>query len=87
MMYYFKLVLQGTITSIEAKSVDIASPGFVTATKEEYDTFLASLPPPEPPLACPEFSTSPPGQAPPARLDNIEEFLYEVTAFCKAKFG
>jgi len=39
------------------------------------------------PLPCPEFSASPPGNAPPVRLDNIETFLHELSTFCKATFG
>ena len=47
-MYYFKLVEDEKITSVESKSVNVASPGFVEATKGEYDTFMASLPAIEP---------------------------------------
>ncbi len=47
-MIYFKQVKGGVIASVEAKSVDIASPGFVKATKAEYDNFIASLPVREP---------------------------------------
>ena len=43
-MYYFKLVENGLIPSVEAKSRDIASPGFVKTTKAKYDSFIASLP-------------------------------------------
>ena len=44
-MYYFKQVENGNIISIESKNVDVKSPGFVKATKAEYDGFHASLPP------------------------------------------
>ncbi|GAJ02297.1 unnamed protein product [marine sediment metagenome] len=30
--------------SVEAKSIASISPGFIKATKAEYDTFIASLP-------------------------------------------
>ena len=45
-MYYFKMVVDKKITSVEAKTVDVASPGFVKATKEKYDAFIATLPAP-----------------------------------------
>lgn len=48
-MFFYKQVKQGKITSVEAKSIDAISLGFVKATKAEYDTFIASLPEPEPP--------------------------------------
>ncbi|GAI43056.1 unnamed protein product, partial [marine sediment metagenome] len=50
-MYYYKQVKNDNIVSIEAKSIDAASPNFVKATKAEYDDFMASLPvvEPEPP--------------------------------------
>ena len=47
-MYYYKLVEDEKITSVESKSVNVASPNFVEATKGEYDTFMASLPVIEP---------------------------------------
>jgi len=47
-MYYYKQVVDGEIISVEAKSIDSCSPDFVSATKAEYDTFMASLPEPEP---------------------------------------
>ena len=50
-MYYYKQVKDGKIISVEAKSADSCSPGFKKATKAEYDSYLASLPPkpsPEP---------------------------------------
>lgn len=49
-MYYYKQVKDGVITSVESKSVDTASPGFIKATKTEYDNFIASLPVIEPVL-------------------------------------
>lgn len=48
-MYYYKQVKDGNIVSIEAKSGDAISPNFAKATKAEYDSFMASLPEPEPP--------------------------------------
>lgn len=42
-MFYFKQIKDGKIVSVESKSVDIASPDFIRATKAEYDNFLASL--------------------------------------------
>lgn len=48
-MYYFKLVEDGEIISVEAKSVNVASSGFIPATKDEFNAFIAALPPePEP---------------------------------------
>ena len=49
-MYYFKQVKDNRIVSVEAKSVNVASPGFVEASKAEYDDFVASLPAPEVPI-------------------------------------
>lgn len=48
-VYYFKKIENGIITSVESKSVNVASPFFIEATQAEYDDFIASLPPPEPP--------------------------------------
>lgn len=48
-MYYYKQVKEGKIGSVEVKSNDVASPNFVKATKAEYDSFIASLPPPPEP--------------------------------------
>lgn len=48
-MFYYKQVEQGEIISVEAKDKASISPNFINATKAEYDTFIASLPPPEPP--------------------------------------
>lgn len=45
-MYYFKKVVNGLIISVETKSVKVASPGFVKATKIEVEKHLATLPPP-----------------------------------------
>ena len=47
-MYYYKQVTAGNVVSVEAKSVDKLSPGFVKTTKVEYDGFIASLPIPIP---------------------------------------
>lgn len=50
-MYYYKQVKNGEIVSVEAKSIDVASPGFVKATEGEYNDYISSLPEvkPEPP--------------------------------------
>jgi len=48
-MFYYKQVQDDKIISVEAKSLDATSPDFVEATKAEYDSFIASLPIPEPP--------------------------------------
>ena len=48
-MYYYKQVKDGNIVSVETKSRDAISPNFIKATKAEYDGFIASLPPTEPP--------------------------------------
>lgn len=47
-MYYFKQVKNGGIVSVEAKSVNVASPNFVETIKSVYDYFIASLPVIEP---------------------------------------
>ncbi len=47
-MHYYKRVEDGKIVSVEAKSLDAASPNFVKATKAEYGNFIASLPVVEP---------------------------------------
>jgi len=49
-MYYFKQENEGEIVSVESKSINVASPGFIDATEEEYLNYLASLPPVEPPV-------------------------------------
>lgn len=43
-MFYYKKMKGKTIISIESKSKDIASPGFIPATENEYNQFIASLP-------------------------------------------
>ena len=43
-MYYYKQVTNNKIVSVEAKSVDIASPDFTKATLQEVTDFKASLP-------------------------------------------
>jgi len=47
-MFYFKQTKDGKITSVEAKSVNVASSGFVKTTKKVYNDFIASLPVIEP---------------------------------------
>jgi len=44
-MNYFKQISDGKIVSVESKSVNLASPDFIEATKAEHKTFLKSLPP------------------------------------------
>jgi len=73
-MYYYKQVIDNVITSVESKSVKVASPGFIEAVKLEYDVFIASLPITEPALPL-VFTASPPGEALGNRLNNIEDFL------------
>lgn len=53
-MFYYKQIKDGKITSIEAKSLDAISPNFIKATKAEYDTFISSLPEPQPPEPTPD---------------------------------
>ena len=43
-MFYYKQLKDGKIVSVEAKSRDTTSPTFQKAKKEEYDTFIDSLP-------------------------------------------
>ena len=45
-MFYYKQVENGKVISVESKSNGSFSPNFVKATKDEYDGFLAALPPP-----------------------------------------
>ena len=52
MMFYYKQIRNGNIVSVEAKSIDVASPHFVKATKVQYDEYIALLPP-SPPLKPP----------------------------------
>ena len=47
-MYYYKQVEGNKIISVEAKSKDSVSPGFVKITKAIYDSYLVSLPVVEP---------------------------------------
>ena len=44
-MYYYKQIKGGKVVSVESKDIDSVSPEFVRATKAEYDTCVASLPP------------------------------------------
>lgn len=64
-MYYYKQIKDNQIISVEAKSLDAASPNFVKATKAEYDEFMASLPVVEPK----------PVRDPLAEIDKINEKL------------
>ena len=43
-MYYYKQVEGNKVISVEAKSKDSVSPGFVKITKAIYDSHIASLP-------------------------------------------
>jgi len=52
-MYYFKRVTDGEVTGVESKSVDVVSPGFVKATRREYDDFIFALSVVEPELLEP----------------------------------
>lgn len=45
-MFYYKQITANKIVSIEVKSIESISPGFIRATKAEYDNFIASLPAP-----------------------------------------
>ena len=56
-MFYYKQIKDGRIVSVESKSRDVKSPGFVKATKSEYDGYLASLPPPSPPKPQRDLAT------------------------------
>ncbi|MBA7685298.1 hypothetical protein ES703_93716 [subsurface metagenome] len=62
MEYWAKLNPDGTINSVESHSYPHVVPDAVKITKEEYDTFIASLPGVEP---------TPPLSTHLARLDNI----------------
>ena len=44
-MFYYKLLSNGNINSVERKNKNVFSPHFVLATKKEYNDFIASLPP------------------------------------------
>lgn len=51
-------------------------------------TFTDEMPPHSPPRpSCPEFEPSNPNHDPPTKIRRIEEFLVELTAFCKERFG
>lgn len=43
-MFLFKQIVSGEIRSVEAKSVDVASPDFVKCGKKTYQAFMKSLP-------------------------------------------
>ena len=75
-MYYFKLIKDGKITSVEAKSVNITSSDFVKATKSEYNSFMASLPVSE--LKPPLVFEPPGGTGLPEKIAYIEEFLSKL---------
>jgi len=42
-MYHFKQIINGKIASVESKSINIASPGFIPALEAEYTGYLTSL--------------------------------------------
>jgi len=71
-MFYYKQVNAGQIVSVEAKTHPATSPGFVPATQAEYDSFLASLPPPPPP--------NPPRDLE-AEMDALEARVHRIEAF------
>lgn len=91
-MFYYKQVKESKIISIESKSLDAISPNFVKATKAEYDDFIASLPPPEPPEPVRDYGseidelkaeTLPPfeplpGTGIPEKVEYIEQFLKKL---------
>ncbi len=81
-MHYYKRVSDGEIVSVEAKSIDVASPNFTKATKAEYDNYIASLPviepEPEPPHST-HLSTIEaidPSMAKPVRIKRVWEAKY-----------
>jgi len=77
MKYYSKQVVGSVVVSVESKTVKALSPGFVEATKTEYDTFIASLPVHE--LKISEvFIPLNPSMSIAARVTHIEEFLTGV---------
>lgn len=75
-MCYYKQVRDGKIIGVEAKSVASASPNFVKATKAEYDSFIASLPPP--PLPEPSRDLA-------AEIDKINAENMKLRGELKAK--
>lgn len=83
-MYYFKQIEDDRIISVEAKSINEPSSGFVEVTKEEYDTFITSLPTPESePPRCTYISLLEavnPTKARPARIKRMwenREYFYD----------
>lgn len=49
MEYWKKVDAEGNTTTVESHSYPHIVPDAIQITKEEYDEFIASLPPPEPP--------------------------------------
>ena len=70
-MYYYKKVIDKQIVSVEAKSHASRSPHFIKSTKEEYDTFITSLPEPEPPEPVRDLAAEIDELK--ARMDNIKK--------------
>jgi len=76
--YWKKVDQDGNTTTVESHSYPHEVPDAIKITKEEFDEFTASLPPPEPPPEPLVFTASPPGEAIGKRLKNIEDFLRKV---------
>lgn len=75
MRYYYKRVEDKIIVGVEAKSLPSVSPGFVEATKEEYNCFIASLPVIDPELII--FTPINPHLGVEQRLTHVEQFLQD----------
>lgn len=54
MQYWKKVNQDGNTTTVEAHSYPHTVPDAVEITKAEYDAFITSLPPPEPPEPTPD---------------------------------
>ena len=75
-MEYWKFIDgEGNTTSVESHSYPHLVPDAIQITKEEYDEFIASLPPPEPPPEPLVFTPANPELGVEQRIAQVEEFL------------
>jgi len=75
MEYWKKVDLDGNTTTVESHSYSHEVPGAIQITKEEYDEFIASLPPPGPPPEPLVFTPANPELGVEQRMAHVEEFL------------
>lgn len=87
-MRYFKRVnSQGKTTTVESYSHNKPVSGTIKITKAEFDSFIASLPPPPLSTTYPEFVLPNPIMSIAERVARIESYLVELSAFLRSCGG